>query len=311
MATLLRSPTRKDSYSGVDSDTQEQMLFAVPKKGRLYSKVCEILGGAGVDFIRPNRLDVAKCTSLPLTLVFLPAADIALYVSDGKVDMGITGIDLIEESQAKVNVDMKLGFGKCRLCLQAPVADKVQSAQELVGKRIVTSFTNLAKKYFHALPGGEKTQISYVSGSVEAACGLGLADGIVDLVETGTTMMAAGLEIIDVVLPTETVLISRASGIDSPYAELQKKLVQRFTGYLTAQKYNMMVYNVKEEHLEAAKKITPGLKAPTVMKLLMDDEEWYAIQVMTLKTKTNDIMDALSDIGANGIFVMDIKNCRI
>ncbi len=284
-------------------------LLAVPKKGRLYNKCCSLLKGSGVEFTRPNRLDVAKCTSLPLTLVFLPAKDIALYVGDGKVDMGITGLDIIEETGANVNVDMKLGFGKCRLCVQAPVPHAVKSSSELVGKRIVTSFTRLAKQHFDKLPGGDKTQINFVSGSVEAACGLGLADGIVDLVETGTTMMAAGLEIVDVVMNTETVLISSKN--KKGHNALLNKLRKRFEGYITAMKYDMLMYNVKTEKLEEATKITPGLKAPTVMPLQLGDEEWCAIQVMVLKKETNSIMDALADLGATGLITLEIKNCRV
>ena len=284
-------------------------MLAVPKKGRLYNKCLKLLEGAGIDFFRPNRLDIAQSTSLPLTLVFLPAKDIALYVYQGMVDMGITGEDIIQESCADVDVVMKLGLGKCKLCLQAPVPHQIKSAKELVGKRIVTSFVNLSKKYFHALPNGDTTSINYVSGSVEAACGLGLADGIVDLVETGTTMRAAGLEIVETIMATETVLISNKK---TKHGDMIEKIKKRFEGYMTAQKYDMMLYNIQEKKLGEAKVITPGIKAPTIMKLSADSdgEFWYAVQVMVLSKETSKIMDSLSAIGATGILVMDIKNCR-
>ena len=284
-------------------------MFAVPKKGRLYNKCLKLLEGAGIDFFRPNRLDIAQSTSLPLTLVFLPAKDIALYVYQGMVDMGITGEDIIQESCADVDVVMKLGLGKCKLCLQAPVPHQIKSAKELVGKRIVTSFVNLSEKYFHALPNGDTTSINYVSGSVEAACGLGLADGIVDLVETGTTMRAAGLEIVETIMATETVLISNKK---TKHGDMIEKIKKRFEGYMTAQKYDMMLYNIQEKKLGEAKVITPGIKAPTIMKLSADSdgEVWYAVQVMVLSKETGKIMDSLSAIGATGILVMDIKNCR-
>ena len=241
--------------------------------------------------------------------MFLPAKDIALYVYQGMVDMGITGEDIIQESRADVDVVMKLGLGKCKLCLQAPVPHQIKSAKELVGKRIVTSFVNLSKKYFHALPNGDTTSINYVSGSVEAACGLGLADGIVDLVETGTTMRAAGLEIVETIMATETVLISNKK---TKHGDMIEKIKKRFEGYMTAQKYDMMLYNIQEKKLGEAKVITPGIKAPTIMKLSADSdgEVWYAVQVMVLSKETGKIMDSLSAIGATGILVMDIKNCR-
>ena len=150
----------------------------------------DLLKGAGISYRRENRLDVALCAGLPLTLVFLPAADIAKYVGDGNVDLGITGIDIIEESDVTVDTVMNLNFGACKLCVQAPVAQNITDVSTLAGGRIVTSFPHLTKKYFDPLDKekGVTTKITEVSGSVEAACGLGLADAVVDLVETGTTM---------------------------------------------------------------------------------------------------------------------------
>jgi len=164
--------------------------FAIPKKGRLYEKVTEMLKGSGIAFRREPRLDVAECIDFPITLVFLPASDIAKYVGMGDIDVGITGLDVCQESDVEVEHVMDLGFGKCKLCVQGPVADKIMNVEDLAGKRIVTSFPHLTKQYFDPIDEkkGVKTSINFVSGSVEAACGLGLADGVVDLVETGTTM---------------------------------------------------------------------------------------------------------------------------
>lgn len=125
-----------------------------------------------------------------MTMVFLPASDISKYVGEGNVDIGVTGIDVVEENDLEVERVMNLGFGKCRLCVQAPMASKITDIKTLAGKRIVTSFPTLTKKFFAPLDAemGVTTSIQFVSGSVEAACGLGLADAVVDLVETGTTM---------------------------------------------------------------------------------------------------------------------------
>jgi len=188
----------------------DRLLFAVPKKGRLYERVLKLLAGAGLKYSRPNRLDLAQCEKLPITLVFLPAADIAKYVGEGNVDLGITGEDIVKESGVPVETLMQLGMGKCRLCVQGPKG-KFQDPKELLGQRIVTSFPNIAREFFDGLEGKESkeegsTKIKYVRGSVEAAIGLGLADGIVDLVETGTTMRAAGLEVVHSIMSTQTVL---------------------------------------------------------------------------------------------------------
>jgi ATP phosphoribosyltransferase len=172
------------------SSPPENCRFAIPKKGRLYEKVIEMLKGAGIEFRREPRLDVALCVGLPMTLVFLPAADIAKFVGQGDVDIGITGWDVVTESKVNVDRIVDLGFGKCKLCVQAPVVDKIQGVESLAGKRIATSFPDIARDFFQTYDEkfGTTTQVNFVSGSVEAACGLGLADAVVDLVETGTTM---------------------------------------------------------------------------------------------------------------------------
>jgi ATP phosphoribosyltransferase len=165
--------------------------FAVPKKGRLYEQVTDMLRGAGVQYHREPRLDIAICKDLPMTMVFLPASDIPKYVGEGNVDMGVTGVDIVmENGDTEVQRVLDLGFGKCRLCVQAPIRSRITDAKMLAGKRIVTSFPVLTKKFFDPIDQelGVTTSIRFVSGSVEAACGLGLADAVVDLVETGTTM---------------------------------------------------------------------------------------------------------------------------
>ncbi len=176
--------------TSTNSSPAENCKFAIPKKGRLYEKILELLKGSGIEFRREPRLDVALCKDFPLTLVFLPAKDIAKYVGDGNVDIGITGYDIVRESNVVVDKIMDLGFGKCKLCVQAPVASNITDVSALAGGRIVTSFPFLTEEYFKKFDDekGTKTKVTEVSGSVEAACGLGLADAVVDLVETGTTM---------------------------------------------------------------------------------------------------------------------------
>lgn len=158
------------------------MLFAVPKKGRIYQTCIELLKGCDIHFNRSSRQDIALCTNLPIALIFLPAADIAKYVGDGNVDLGITGQDIVVESEVedKIREVQQLDFGKCRLCIEVPMKGEYQTIESLVGKRIVTSFVNCAAKVFEPLDkaAGKKTIIEHVSGSVEAACALGLADGI-------------------------------------------------------------------------------------------------------------------------------------
>ena len=202
-------------------------------EGRLHENCLDLLRGADIQFHRHNRLDIALCINHPIALVFLPAADIPVFVGEGRVDLGITGQDQVAESQAGVEELMELGFGKCKLQVQVPEKGPIQEPRELIGKNIVTSFTLLASEYFAKLEeegarsgddgeergrkegrgggGGQEvgelnlnvlektapravsrtgkvdgivTRIKYVGGSVEAACALGVADGIIDLVGT-------------------------------------------------------------------------------------------------------------------------------
>lgn len=279
--------------------------FAIPKKGRLHEKVVAMLKGAGLDFRREPRLDVALCVGQPITLVFLPASDIAKYVGEGNVDIGITGLDVVKESMVDVKHIMDLGFGGCKLCVQAPVKDKITDVTTLAGKRIVTSFPDLTKQYFAPLDKekGVETKIKFVSGSVEAACGLGLADAVVDLVETGTTMKAAGLEIVAEILSTQAILIS------NPHAEhgdLVDLIQRRIGGYITATKHVMIVYNISEELLAKATAITPGKRSPTVTTL--DDGKSKSVSSLVLKKEVNNKMDQLHEIGATDILVLDLAN---
>jgi len=283
-------------------------LLAVPKKGRLYDRVMQMVAGAGLDHHRPNRLDVAHCTNLPVTIVFLPASDIASYVAEGNVDVGITGTDCVREAQADVETILSLGFGTCQLCVQAPVAAKISHPSQLAGKRIVTSFPNLAKEYFQQFDSPDKpaTSIKFVSGSVEAACGLGLADAVVDLVETGTTMRAAGLEIVSEVLTTEAILISSKS---SKHAAVVNLIKQRIKGYQTATSYMMISYNATRDILGAVLKITPGKRSPTVSEL--DGDAGVAVSALVLKSNASQIMDQLESAGATDILLFSISNSRM
>lgn len=185
----------------------DRLLFAIPKKGRLHQACIDVLSGSDIQFHRNPRLDIALVRDLPLALVFLPAADIPTFVGEGRVDLGITGRDQVANYEASsshsdstgVGELLDLAFGACKLQVQVPEQGNISDPRQLIGKNIVTSFTSLAEKYFRELEqerrdagagcalansGQEvlETKIKYVGGSVEAACALGVADGIVDLV---------------------------------------------------------------------------------------------------------------------------------
>ncbi|BFZ63966.1 ATP phosphoribosyltransferase (ATP-PRTase) (ATP-PRT) [Saitoella coloradoensis] len=292
------------------SHLPDRLLFAVPKKGRLHQQCLDLLQGSDIQFTRNNRLDIALCLNLPVALIFLPAADIPRFVGEGNVDLGITGQDQVAEAGLDVEELIDLGFGKCKLQVQVPEKGEYQTAEQLIGKNVVTSFEGLVETYFRKLEnkptGPLATKIKYVGGSVEAACALGVADGIVDLVESGETMRAAGLKPIDTVLTTSAVLI--ASRTPSNPA-LVATITNRIRGVIAAKRYVLCNYNVSRANLAEAVKVTPGKRAPTVSPL--EDGDWVAVSSMVEKKVLAQTMDRLQEIGATDILVFQISNSRV
>ncbi|KAJ5492083.1 ATP phosphoribosyltransferase HisG [Penicillium expansum] len=264
-------------------------------QGRLQQATLDLLAGCDVQFRRETRLDIALVKNLPIALIFLPAADIPTFVGEGRVDLGITGRDQVAEHDATlpagetsgVEEILDLGFGACKLQVQVPEKGELKEAKDLVGRNVVTSFTALTEAFFRNLEGAEAgqkltTKIKYVGGSVEAACALGVADGIVDLVESGETMKAAGLKAIDTVVSSTAVLVkSRQSNSDmltlltSPARRIQ-------------------------DH--------PGKRAPTITAL--EEEGWVAVSSMVEKKRIATVMDELIKVGASDILVLNIANSR-
>ncbi|KAI2629863.1 ATP phosphoribosyltransferase [Hypoxylon sp. NC1633] len=217
---------------------------------------------------------------------------------------------------------LDLGFGACKLQVQVPEKGSYNSPKDLIGKNIGTSFVHLAQKYFANLEleedaaneengdglkstGKLRTKIIELSGSVEAACALGVADGIVDLVESGETMKAAGLKPIDTVIETTAMLIKSREPSNPELVEL---IAARIRGVITAQKYVLCQYNIERSRLSVATKVAPGKRAPTVTSL--DEEGWVAVSVMVEKKKMAPIMDELSKVGATDILIFNIGNTR-
>ncbi|EPS44521.1 hypothetical protein H072_1492 [Dactylellina haptotyla CBS 200.50] len=294
-----------------------RLLMAVPKKGRLYEASLTLLQGSDIQFHRHNRLDIALCHNLPIALVFLGAADIPVFVGEGRCDLGITGQDQVAESRTgHVEEILQLGFGKCKLQVQVPARGSIADPKELIGKQVVSSFTNLSREYFRQLEveafgaeavekDGMKTVMKYVGGSVEAACALGVADGIVDLVESGETMKAAGLKAISTVMDTQAVLIRSKTPRNPELADL---ILSRIHGVITAKKYVLCTYNIRRALLPKVHEITPGKRAPTITTL--EEEGWYAISVMVEKKEIAEVMDKLEAAGASDILVLQISNSR-
>jgi len=300
----------------------DRLLFAIPKKGRLYEKCLELLAGADIQFSRSHRLDVCLVGNHQMALVFLPAADIPRFVGEGNVDLGITGQDMVAEADLDGLIEeiCPLDFGKCSLQVQVPISSNITSLDQLSGKKIVTSFEVVSNSVFKQLDDKvnatrpdsppQKTLIEYIGGSVEAACALGLADGIVDLVESGATMRAAGLQAIHTIMTSQAVLIkSNRPARGEVRQQLIDLITSRIRGVVAANRYVLCQYNINRTRLTEALAITPGRRSATVSPL--DDSEWVAVSAMVFKKDSAETMDKLQALGACDVFLLGLENCRV
>lgn len=281
----------------------ERLRIAVPSKGRLSDHTCELLQQAGLSFRRQNRSLFARVKQLPVDITFLRAEDIPVLCAEGAIDMGVTGSDLIEESRVELPLRLRLGFGHCRLALCVHQSN-VRSLKELDGKRIATSFPRVTEAFLrkHNI----SARMVELSGSVEIMISLGVADAIVDLIETGSTLAANNLQILAEIGSYETVLVQ------NPHAnhnELADRVVRRLEGVVVARDWSMMEFNVPKAKLAEAEKIAPGFNSPTVTSL--EDPDWCAVQVMINKKEVIDVMDRLEQIGATAILELPLSNCRL
>ena len=280
------------------------LRLGIPSKGRLSERAIELLSQAGLSFRRQNRSLFARVKELPVDITFLRTDDIPVLCAEGAIDMGITGSDLIAESGAEVETRLELGVGRCRLAICVPDDSQVESPSELDGLRIATSFPNATNAYLKQH--NANVHLVELSGSVEIMIALGVADAVVDLVETGSTLAANRLRVLDNVGHYETLLIQGA-GCREP--ELADRVVRRLEGVVIARSYSLLEYNVPKAKLAEAEQITPGFNSPTVSHL--EDDDWCSVKVMVKSGDVIASMEKLEAIGASAILETPISNCRL
>ncbi|SDC18603.1 ATP phosphoribosyltransferase (homohexameric) [Sanguibacter gelidistatuariae] len=281
------------------------LRIAVPNKGSLSEPASDMLREAGYRQRRDSRELVLADPANDVEFFFLRPRDVAVYVGAGTVDAGITGRDLMLDSGADAEEHLPLGFARSTFRFAAPVGEITDIAQ-IEGRSIATSYSVLVHDYLLA-QGITPKSIVRLDGAVESSVKLGVAEVIADVVETGTTLRAAGLEIFgDPILKSEAVLIRRR-GSDVP-AKLDQ-LTRRLQGVLTAHEYVLMDYDVPVHLVDAAVAITPGLESPTVSPL--HDRDWAAVRAMVRRDQTNEVMDTLYEVGARAILVTSIHACRL
>lgn len=293
------------------------LRIGVPSKGRLADLAGDLLADAGLKFRRQNRDLFARVKSAAgiegeIDVTFLRTDDIPVLCAEGAIDMGITGSDLVEEAgvttalpdRPAVTARMKLGMGGCRLAVCVPESSPVVEAKDLSGDRIATSFPHVTRTYLNRH--GATCHIVELTGSVEVMIALGIADAIVDLVETGSTLAANKLRILDTIGHYETVLIQNPNTTHGPLCD---QIVRRIEGVIIARGYSLLEYNVPEESLAEAEKVTPGFSSPTVGKL--EESGWCSVRAMVPRKEVIGAMEKLEALGARAILETAIKNCRL
>ncbi|HEY1407184.1 MAG TPA: ATP phosphoribosyltransferase [Spirochaetota bacterium] len=281
-----------------------RLRFAIPGKGRLREPTIELLKKAGFDFRAKDRNLYATCTNADIVFIFVRADDIPVLVNAGVVDVGVTGSDLIIERKADIETILPLGFGRCRLCVAVRDSFGTDEITPLEGKTIATSFPHITNEFFKS----HQMNVNCVemNGSVEIMVALGLADAIVDIVETGDSLRDNNMSVIREIGKYETVLVASKSVAADPRV---KNIKRRIEGILVASRYSVLEFNIRQENLKEAETIAPGYESPTISQL--DEEGWVAVKVMVEKNKVVDTMDRLESIGATAIIETEVKNCRL
>ena len=280
------------------------LKVAVPNKGALAEAAAQMLSEAGYRQRRTSKDLVAVDAENDVEFFYLRPRDIAIYVGAGTLDVGITGRDLLLDSEAEADEVMELGFAASTFRFAAPEGG-LASVAELEGKRVATSYSGIVRAYLERH--GVTADVVRLDGAVETSIRLGVADAIADVVETGTTLRQAGLAVFgDPILGSEAVLITPAA---APKPDAFGVFRRRIESVLVARTYVMMDYDINADAMEQAIQLTPGIESPTVSQL--HREGWVAVRSMVPRDGAQRIMDELYALGARGILVTDIHACRI
>ncbi len=279
-----------------------KLKIAIQKSGRLNEDSIKILKEAGIEFNNGMNKLKAEAVNFPLEVFFLRDDDIPQYVEDGVADIGIVGENVVLEKNKEVKIVSKLGFGKCRLSIAIPKNQKYKGVQDLEGKRIATSYATVLSKYLKK--NKINAEIHEISGSVEIAPGIGLADAICDLVSSGSTLFTNGLKEAEVILRSEAVLISNKKLTQNQELILEK-LLFRINAVKKAKNNKYILLNAPNKNLNAICGILPGMKSPTILPLA--EEGWSSVHSVVNENDFWDIIEKLKEKGAEGILVVPIE----
>ncbi len=280
------------------------LKIAVPNKGALAESAAQMLTEAGYHQRRNTKDLVTLDPDNDVEFFYLRPRDIAIYVGEGTLDVGITGRDLLLDSGAHAAENISLGFGASTFRFAAPIG-AMSAVEDLAGARIATSYSGIVQSYLAER--GIKADVVRLDGAVESSVRLGVADAIADVVETGSTLKQADLEVFgEPILSSEAVLITRQGAPEPDGFAVFKR---RIDSVLVARTYIMMDYDIRVDQVDRAVELTPGIESPTVSPL--HREGWVAVRSMVPRDAAQKVMDSLYEIGARGILVTDILACRI
>ncbi|MFT4204652.1 MAG: ATP phosphoribosyltransferase [Chitinophagaceae bacterium] len=283
-------------------ENKSVLRLAIQKSGRLHDDSMKLLKECGIDISNGINKLKSEASNFPLELYFLRDDDIPQYVEDGVADIGFVGENVVYEKNKVVDIADKLGFGKCRLSFAVRKNETFDGPATLQGRRIATSYPILVQQYLDAH--NIQAEIQEISGSVEIAPGIGLADIICDLVSSGSTLFMNGLKEADVILQSQAVLIKNRN-IDTLKQAILESLIFRIQTVKQAKNSKYVLMNAPNDKLEAIEQLLPGMKSPTVLPLAV--EGWSSIHTVMTESQFWDIVQQLKSLGAEGILVLPIE----
>lgn len=281
---------------------KNKLRIAIQKSGRLNEDSMKLLKAAGIKVDTGMNTLKAEATNFPLEVFFLRNSDIPQYVQDGIADIGIVGDNVVIEKNKKIDIVNKLGFSKCRLSIAVPNGKKYKSIKDLDGKKIATSYSNTLKQFLKK--NKVKAEIHEISGSVEIAPGIGMADAVCDLVSTGSTLFINGLKEVEVILKSQAVLIATKK-LSKERQAILDKLIFRIEAVKNAKNNKYILLNAPTKNLDAICKVLPGMKSPTILPLAT--KGWSSVHTVVDENNFWNVIDKLKDLGAEGILVVPIE----
>lgn len=278
------------------------LRIAVQSKGRLYDETMELLSEAGIKLTSVKRSLLVPSKNFPVEVLFLRDDDIPDTVATGTADIGIVGLNEVLEKNRKVHIVRNLGFSKCRLSLAVPNAVNYTGLEWFNGKKVATSYPVILRKFFASK--GIAADLHEISGSVEVAPGIGLADAIFDIVSSGSTLISNNLSEVEKVIDSEAVMIG-GQPLSEEKQEILDELLFRIEAVKVAGDKKYILMNVPKDRLDTVLEILPGIKSPTVLPLA--DAEWCSVHTVLDEKCFWEIINRLKAAGAEGILALDIE----